>query len=324
MRPFSDRAVLLSGKRPIERNWPTRRPSEDEVANHLVRGGNVGVKAGAGLVILDFDDAVAERELLAELGELQPTVETGSGRRHYYVSAPAATELPAKLMWKGKCAGEVQRTSAQQVVAPPSIHPTTAKPYVWLVDNPERLQELPSKWLGFLLSLPGHIMPGDSRGHEDDGSDEWRGEPAEVIVKRSLEQPGAKLRKNGVHFQCRGCKRLGRDRSMDNGIVFLTGKFTCCIFHEAHRSAIAEQLRLGTDYEEPEAPLAEDVPGHVDPMDYPLAEDVPGYVDPMDYPLAEDVPGYVDPMDYPLAEEADVAHTRTRRTRSSAAPRLKR
>jgi hypothetical protein len=261
------------------------------------------------VAVLDFDDRAAYDEMVATLGPLQAWSTSPSNGVHcYLVNRP---DLPARILWGGRNVGELQRGDRQQVVMPPSPYP--GKPsrgippggeYRWLVDPRGAVPELPVAWFGYLTSPPEHIqaLTGDTPGHENDG-DNWNGPGAEAILERALQQPGRKVRKNGVHFQCAGCLKQGRDRSMDNAIVFFNGKFTCTVAREAHRSAIALQLRIGLDYEEPEAPLAEDVPGYQDPMAAPLAEDVPGYQDPRDYPLAEDVPGYKDPMSYPLEED---------------------
>jgi len=261
-RPFAARLVLLygprvpksdrvrsPGKQPIERNWPHMRHTEREVETHLAQGGNVGVRAGAGLVILDFDDQVAEREMLAELGPMVPTVETGRGRHHYYCTAPAGIELEARLTWRGKTAGEVQRTGSQQVVAPPSVHPATGRSYVWLVADPTALQALPEKWVAHLTGVvPDHIkaLEGDTRGHTMDGDGEgWDGPDSGELIRRALGQPGARMRRNGVHFACSGCRAEGHDCAGDNGVVFLSGRFTCCVSRGDHRADIARQLGLG-------------------------------------------------------------------------------
>lgn len=330
MRKHAWRLVLLARgqKRPAGDTW---RITSDPAAvrAHLASGCGVGIVTGEScVVVMDFDDMKAHDQMVAKLGPVTPWVTSPSGGIHCYFNA--ADGLPAKITWNGATVGEVQRGERQHVCMPPS--PYAGKPskgippggtYVWLTDPRGDLPALPAAWAEYLLEAPAHIQPGDARGHEYDSSD-WRGDPVEVLMKRALKQPGARLRKKGVHFQCAGCAKAGRDRSMDNAIVFIpSGKFTCTTDREAHRGDIARQLRLGLDYEEPEAPLCEDVEGYVDPMTYPLAENVPGHIDPMDYPLAEDVPGYVDPMDYPLQEEADGAPRRTRRTRRSAALRVK-
>lgn len=320
------RCVLLERgqKRPVAgRPWQVTS-HVDTLRAHLASGCGVGLVTGeSGITVLDFDDMDAYSRLSAQLGPVVPWVTSPSTGIHaYFKQRP---DLPAKILWNGRVAGEVQRGPRQQVVIPPSPYP--GKPskgipsggfYEWLVDPRGELSDLPVAWVGYLLEVPDHITLGDARGHEANGND-WHGEPAEVIVKRALDQPGAKLRKNGVHFQCLGCERIGRDRSMDNAIAFLSGKFTCATFGASHRSAIAEQLRLGLDYDEPEAPLCEDLPDYKDPMDAPLCENVPGYMDPNDAPLCEDLPGYEDPNDAPLEEDAKATLRGTRRARRSAA-----
>jgi hypothetical protein len=326
------RVVLLERgqKRPVA-GVPWQITSDlNTVRAHLASGCGVGLVCGESrIAVLDFDDMAAYQEMAARLGPIKPWSTSPSGGVHCYFKA--ADGLPAKIHWNGQTVGEVQRGTRQHVVMAPSPYP--GKPakgvppggyYAWLVDPRGDLPELPAAWVEHMLIVPDYVKADDIRGHEADGSD-WRGESKEELVKRALEQDGAKLRRNGVHFQCLGCKRLGRDRSMDNAIVFLeTGKFTCTVFREAHRSAIAEQLRLGLcDDPWENAPLAENAPGYLDPDGAPLAEDAPGYIDPMDVPLCENVPGHRDPMSYPLEEDVEVTPGRTRRTRRSAALRVK-
>lgn len=248
--------VKSPGKQPIAKSWPTVVLTEKQVIEHVLAGGNLGIRAGDGLVILDFDAEAAEAAMMERLGPLAPTVITGKGRRHYYVKVPAevAGTLPAKIVWMGQTIGEVQRTNSQQVVCPPSIHPETKGVYQWAGPaNP-----LPEKWLKALLAnagqrarhvvaesideLPSYIKPGDARGHEADGSD-WDGPAAEEIVRRAWLLPGARRRSTGVKAQCLGCHREGHDKKKDNALIVWDGRWSCAL-NADHKRDIGESLGI--------------------------------------------------------------------------------
>ena len=124
--------------------------------------GNVGVACGrvSGLVVLDIDPRHGGDETLLDLqaihGKLPPTLEvlTGGGGRHLYFKYPAGVQYV-------KCsAGQLGpgldvRADGGYVVAPPSIHPDTGKPYEWeassdpMTDDPAELPD----WLLNLLTI---------------------------------------------------------------------------------------------------------------------------------------------------------------------------
>jgi hypothetical protein len=135
-------------KKPAGSHWQVSS-NASAIEDHLARSGNVGLVAHErnGLAIIDPDNLDAWADMIDTLGQPSlPWVHTGSGRLHYYVKWQP--NLPAKLTWRGELVGEIQRgPGQQQVVAPPSIHPTTGKPYRWLVDPAtETLPELPGDW----------------------------------------------------------------------------------------------------------------------------------------------------------------------------------
>lgn len=276
---FGPRFVLLAGKRPVQANWPHVVPTEHEVEAHSRSGKNIGIKAGNGLAILDFDNQAAEAEMLKTLGPLTPTVETGSGKRHYYVAG--SDTLPAKLRWKGEIVGEIQRTSAQQVVAPPSVHPDTGREYVWLTAPGAPLQELPKRWLVALAAggatkaidaeVPDYIKLDDPRGHEADGSG-WDGPDADVILERASKQPGARRRAGGWKFACAGCQAEGHDKHRDNAIVRPDGRWGCAI-DPAHKRAIGAQLGMGLIMQTDD-PTANDDPEDSE-LDLPMQDNNP-------------------------------------------------
>lgn len=111
---------------------------------------NVGIVCGpSGFIALDVDprnggdDTLHELEV--ELGELPLTIEShsGGGGRHLLFRHPGGQLVGI--------AGEgLDVKDAGYIVAPPSIHPETGRPYAWSVDgDPDEVElaELPERWL---------------------------------------------------------------------------------------------------------------------------------------------------------------------------------
>jgi hypothetical protein len=133
------RFVLLKDKSkvPLEPSWTTYNnyPFDDpRLLSHLSRDSNYGVLCGAGdLVILDVDVP----EIIPQLEKMLPetfTVQTGSGKFHFYYIAARGT--PKVIFDKNAVHyGELQATGAQ-CVGPGSIHPATNQKYVVVKDIP--------------------------------------------------------------------------------------------------------------------------------------------------------------------------------------------
>jgi hypothetical protein len=215
----------------------------------VIRGhrGNIGLVCGqSNVAVLDFDNTEAMKVLFANLGPLTPWVLTGSGKIHCYVQLDE--QLPAKMYHHGVVIGECQRGPMQQVVMPPSIHPLSGKPYVWGVDPRDPIPVLPDSWRDYLLAgnngdRPKFITHGATAGLEDiEEERKWDGPTAEQILDRARTQPGARQRRNGIKFQCAGCRDEGHDKSRDNAIVYLDGKWGCAVGGKEHSRAIARQL----------------------------------------------------------------------------------
>ncbi len=161
--------VKLQGrtKKPIGLHWQTTT-DPDEVGSWLRTGNNIGLvcRERTGTIVLDPDDLLEWADMIDALGQpALPWVLTGSGRLHYYLRWTA--DLPAKLTWKGKIVGEIQRgPGQQQVVLPPSIHPDTGLPYRWISEallprmlcepiDPvaDPLPRLPGEWVAYLTAI---------------------------------------------------------------------------------------------------------------------------------------------------------------------------
>jgi len=168
MRAHQWELVRLRGKKPIGAHWQITKDA-GEVAHWIATGDNIGLVCHqrTGAAVLDPDALLPWADMVDTLGQPSvPWVITGSGKLHYYVRWTDC--LPAKLVWgrdetgKPQIIGEIQRgPGQQQVVLPPSRHPTTGHPYRWITESlgglvvpvdPARdaLPELPGIWLAYL------------------------------------------------------------------------------------------------------------------------------------------------------------------------------
>lgn len=102
--------------------------------SRMYRGANIGIRLPEALFVLDVDPRAGGHQHLAELeqqhGKLPDTLRVWSGRGdggvHHYLTHPGATISATKL---GD--GLDVKTSRGYVLAPPSTHPATGKPYRW-------------------------------------------------------------------------------------------------------------------------------------------------------------------------------------------------
>ena len=147
-----------NGKAPTDRNW-TRRPyrNADQI-DHMRDGGNVGVRLRAGDLVIDVDPRNFEDvwqdvdpfcEMVGRLGldpSDWPTVQTGGGGRHYYLTKPE--DVPIRDSLKD-FPGVEFKTIGRQVVAPGSVHPETDRRYEWdaLNDDPSEAPLAPDALL---------------------------------------------------------------------------------------------------------------------------------------------------------------------------------
>jgi hypothetical protein len=88
-----------------------------------------------------------------------------------------------------------------------------------------------------------------TKGHPQ--REPWDGPPADEVIRRALQQPGARRRHDGgVKFRCFGCRDGDdpehRDRSCDNAKVFPDGRWACAV-NPDHKHAIGVQLGVFDD-----------------------------------------------------------------------------
>ncbi len=130
--------IPLKGKRPALTSWTQHQQGRAAAAEIEAwhRQGvlhNIGIVCGAvsgNLVVLDLDGAAGYPAFAASFPQLAETytVATGGGvGRHVYFRVE---QMPPSVKAMGTPIGNLELCGeGRQVVAPPSIHPTTGKPY---------------------------------------------------------------------------------------------------------------------------------------------------------------------------------------------------
>jgi Bifunctional DNA primase/polymerase, N-terminal/Primase C terminal 1 (PriCT-1)/AAA domain len=124
--------VPCEGKRPRGKSWQNEAPGPPEyVAGKWATWGerfNLGIVLGSsGLAVVEPDTPEAEAELRELLGgELPktPTAQSGGRSLHLYFRDGGQGNASR--------GGLELRAGEQMVVAPPSVHPETGRPYRWL------------------------------------------------------------------------------------------------------------------------------------------------------------------------------------------------
>jgi len=161
--------VPVVGKQPYQKNWVKKECSRSEILAELQTGKatGVGLKLGNGLLAVDIDGESAGQLLLKLSGQntltdfFATTAWTSGrpGRKQFLLSVEEKDwlRLPKYLRIGTGIAGDDGkeeclefRWAATQSVLPPSIHPVTNKPYIW-INNP--LQTPPALAPEWLISL---------------------------------------------------------------------------------------------------------------------------------------------------------------------------
>jgi hypothetical protein len=113
---------------------------------------NIAIATGPGSGFWATDEDGEEglatmSRLEAEHGKLPATVEviTGGGGRHLYWKWPEGVEI-RNFQCRDDLPGFDVRGEGGYIIAPPSIHPLTGKPYAWSVDSADAIADAPD-WL---------------------------------------------------------------------------------------------------------------------------------------------------------------------------------
>ncbi len=137
------------GKSPLHVNWTKRPYSSADQIKHMAAGNNVGVRLRAADLVIDVDPRnFADgddpfRRLCDDCGldpDLYPTVETGSGGLHVYMTKPDDVSVRDSLP---DYEGVEFKTLGRQVVSAGSLHPDTHRTYEWDFLRPD-LRDAPA------------------------------------------------------------------------------------------------------------------------------------------------------------------------------------
>ena len=123
-----------------------------EIAEHVARGGNVGLAVARGVLVLDADTPEAVEWLEARLPDA-PCQLTKNGR-HYWSRLPSGIEVPAASPVEVDGIKIDLRTEKSQLVVEPSRRPEKGQPYQWI---PERTLALARK-VAALPETPAAVM----------------------------------------------------------------------------------------------------------------------------------------------------------------------
>lgn len=164
--------VPVRGKRPYQKGWNSSQLNHLEILNELQSGKatGVGLKLGNGLLAIDIDGESAAKLLVKLAGEnsladfSRTTAWTSGrpGRKQCLFSVPESVwhRIKYRKILTGISGDDGKeeclefRWIGHQSVLPPSIHPSTGKPYTWInnplqsppIQAPEWLIELCENW----------------------------------------------------------------------------------------------------------------------------------------------------------------------------------
>jgi hypothetical protein len=135
LRPFAEAGYTIfplqpASKVPAHDGWRTADYSAFDYADHLRRGGNLGIRLGPDDVVLDVDPRNGGDESFKNLqwllDEEPPRVRTGGDGLHLFLKKPLGVRLRGQL---AGYSGIDLKAEGGFVVAPGSVHPETGKRY---------------------------------------------------------------------------------------------------------------------------------------------------------------------------------------------------
>jgi hypothetical protein len=159
--------IKPGAKHPGIPDWPNKATTNPDIIHRwytqLYRNHGIGIATGNGIIVLDIDTHGADgyttlNQLTTKHGPLPDTVtcNTGSGGQHIYLRTNltirnnAGTKLGPGIDLRG---------DGGQVLAPPTLHPTTHRPYTWATGRAPWQHEIAPAphWLETLLNPPPPI-----------------------------------------------------------------------------------------------------------------------------------------------------------------------
>ncbi|RMH83120.1 MAG: hypothetical protein D6683_02445 [Actinomyces sp.] len=160
-------------KRPPWADWPRRATTDAQVIIDWLEGhpgDNIGILTGerSGIWVLDIDPRNGGDEALADLeaqhGQIDAGVEvlTGGGGRHLYFRYPADRRVHSGPL----ALGLDVKADGGQVLAPPSVHPDTGRPYTFEVSSTE-VGDAPAWLLDLVCDDSRHREPTETIPREE-------------------------------------------------------------------------------------------------------------------------------------------------------------
>lgn len=155
------------GKSPVDAKWVSKSLPTNyakKCVELMEKGSNIGVRLRRTDLVIDVDPrAFPDGETLKDKDNpwtrfcsdtgldfsTCPTVQTGSGGLHVYMTKPEDVSIKDSVP---EYKGVEFKSFGRQVVAPGSIHPTTKKPYEWVLfqDDLSERYEVPKKLLNII------------------------------------------------------------------------------------------------------------------------------------------------------------------------------
>jgi hypothetical protein len=144
--------LRAKSKIPLEKGHLEKEYAVSEIKKHIVKGGNYGVLAGQGLLILDVDHPGVEERVRDKLPKTL-TVKTPQKGRHRFYRCPDLQDAGTFELKKSKNNVGHVMLNGGYVVGPGSIHPETGTAYIVEDDQPiaviskEQLYEAVLPWM---------------------------------------------------------------------------------------------------------------------------------------------------------------------------------
>lgn len=298
--------IPLDGKRPALKSWTQyQRERADAQTIRTWTFGNVGIVCGAvsgNLVVLDLDGAAGYAAFAATFPALAQTYTVVSGGgvgRHVYFYVD---QLPPSVKAMNTPIGHLEVCAdGRQVVAPPSLHPTTGQPY--RVEQPLDIRHVPTlddvvEWVEAFKPRPEARTWQPPKISTPTGDAPLNRRVIEAIAS-GLERQGFKRHGEWLHGRCLYPERHQHgDRHPSFGFNTQTGYGHCYVCGTMLAKEVCEALNLDPEQigglvERPQPPIIQAQPTVKRKPANDKPEDPPPSV-PTDYKLPDWLAQYMD------------------------------
>jgi hypothetical protein len=294
--------IPLGGKRPALKSWKAyqqRQATQPEIDQWYQQGlfNNVGIVCGAvsdNLVVLDLDGVAGYPAFVATFPELADTytVATGGGvGRHVYFKA---NSMPSSVKAMNTPIGNLELCgNGRQVVAPPSIHPTTGNAYRVGIANNILYVDALSDLVKWIESFKAPEQPPTWKPPKRDNlpSDDVVINPrvmdaiAHELLRRNFKQHGDWLHGSCIHPE----KHQNGDRNPSFGFNMATSYGHCYVCGTMLAKDICDQLNIDTDLLggliEKATPPQITCSSNANPVDLNQLPEIPALSEKVDYRL---------------------------------------